>query len=64
MKKIQDDAKKNIAATKKRLSFDEFLASCEKQAEKMKEDIENLEEHLAKYGFQRQKGINLLHTRF
>ena len=31
---------------------------------KMKEDIENLEEHLAKYGFQRQKGINLLHTRF
>lgn len=53
---IQEDAKKNIAATKTRFSFEEFLASYEKQAERMKGDIENLEDYLTKYGFQKQKG--------
>jgi N-acetyl-anhydromuramyl-L-alanine amidase AmpD len=37
--------------------LDSVLALCEKQACKIREDIENLETHLTKYGYKKPTGI-------
>jgi cation transport regulator ChaC len=54
---IQEQTKKTFADAKSRYTFDKVLAICEKQACKIREDLENLEDHLEKYGYKRPAGI-------
>ena len=55
-KDFKEETNKGIADAKSRHNLDSVLALCEKQACKIREDIENLEDHLAKYGYKKPSG--------
>ena len=52
-KNFKEETNKGIADAKSCHNLDSVLTLCEKQASKIREDIENLEDHLAKYGYKR-----------